>query len=195
MKDAPARISMIMQVTRVAPITLAQNALPREHAAHHAMPSEPSTPQAAHSVAVAQPISSDRNTSTISSHQRNELARTRAASRGTASAAQRGGTVRGCSERPDHDVAGVERHHEQAGQEAGEKDLDDRDVGRHRIDHHGDRRRNQDAERARAGERAERSPSRRSRASSAPAARSWRWSRRSRPTSPTPSRRCRRRAR
>ncbi len=58
---------MIMQVSRVAPITLCQNDDGLSMPCHQAMASEPSTPQAAHSVAVAQPISSDRKTSTISS--------------------------------------------------------------------------------------------------------------------------------
>ena len=58
---------MIMQVMRVAPITLCQNDCQLSMPCHQAMASEPSTPQAAHSVAVAQPISSDRNTNAISS--------------------------------------------------------------------------------------------------------------------------------
>jgi hypothetical protein len=69
MNEAPARISMIMQVTRVAPITLCQNDAQLSAPCHQAMASEPSTPQAAHSVAVAQPSSSDRNTSVMSSRQ------------------------------------------------------------------------------------------------------------------------------
>src|SRR6185312_17569028 len=67
MYDAPARISMIMQVTRVAPITLCQNDSQLSMPCHQAMASEPITPQAAHSVAVAQPNSSAANTSMISS--------------------------------------------------------------------------------------------------------------------------------
>src|SRR5918912_3035435 len=58
-----------MQLTRVAPITLAQNDSQLSAPCHHAIASEPSTPQAAHSVAVAQPISSDRKTKMISSRQ------------------------------------------------------------------------------------------------------------------------------
>src|SRR4051812_25210871 len=69
MYEAPARISRIMQLTRVAPITLAQNACHVSAPCHHAIASDPSTPQAAHSVAVAQPINSDRNTNAISSRQ------------------------------------------------------------------------------------------------------------------------------
>src|SRR3954462_5391656 len=65
MKDAPARISMIMQVMRVVPITLALNESQESEPDHHAMASDPSTPQAAHSVAVAQPSMRDRNTRTI----------------------------------------------------------------------------------------------------------------------------------
>src|SRR5688572_18878108 len=67
MYEAPARISMIMQVTRVAPITLVQNESQLSMRCHQAMASDPSTPQAAHSVAVAQPNSSAANTSRISS--------------------------------------------------------------------------------------------------------------------------------
>ena len=48
---------------------------------HHAIASEPSTPQAAHSVAVAQPISSDRNTSAISAISGPSLADSRSFSR------------------------------------------------------------------------------------------------------------------
>src|SRR5687767_743149 len=62
MKDAPARISMIMQVIRVVPITLAKNDSRVSEPDHHAIASEPRTPQAAHSVAVAQPRSRVRNT-------------------------------------------------------------------------------------------------------------------------------------
>src|SRR6185295_18826759 len=65
MKDAPARISMIMQVMRVAPITLAQNDSHVSVRWYQAIRSEPSTPQAAHSVAVAQPSKRERNTSRI----------------------------------------------------------------------------------------------------------------------------------
>ena len=58
---------MIMQFTRVAPITLSQNDFQLSAPCHQAIKSEPSTPQAAHSVAVAQPASSAVNTSMISS--------------------------------------------------------------------------------------------------------------------------------
>src|SRR5688572_1306496 len=74
MNDAPARISMIMQLTRMAPITLARNDSQLSMPCHHAIASEPSTPQAAHSVAVAQPSSSAANTSAISSSVGNSLA-------------------------------------------------------------------------------------------------------------------------
>jgi hypothetical protein len=59
MKDAPARISMIMQVSRVAPITLSQKRLAISVPLHQASSSAPRTPHAAHSVAVAQPRISD----------------------------------------------------------------------------------------------------------------------------------------
>ena len=68
MNEAPARISMIMQVSRVAPMTLVQKLSQVSAPDHHAMSSEPSTPQAAHSVAVAQPISSTTNTSSDEQH-------------------------------------------------------------------------------------------------------------------------------
>ena len=50
---------MIMQVMRVVPITLCPERRPTiSEPDHQAIASEPSTPQAAHSVAVAQPSSS-----------------------------------------------------------------------------------------------------------------------------------------
>ena len=58
-------------------------------------------------------------------------------------------------ERPDRDVAGIEHHHQQARQKSGEENLDDGDVRLHGVDHHGDRRRDENAERARTGQRAE----------------------------------------
>src|SRR5262245_3228759 len=67
MKEAPARINMIMQVVRVVPITLCQNELRSSEPCHHAINSEPSTPHAAHSVADAQPLISTTNTSRIKS--------------------------------------------------------------------------------------------------------------------------------
>src|SRR5262245_31928036 len=66
MNDAPARISMIMQVRRVAPMTLVQKLCQVSAPDHQAISSAPSAPQAAHSVAVAQPISSTTKTSTMS---------------------------------------------------------------------------------------------------------------------------------
>ena len=62
-----------MQLTRVAPMTLAQKASQVSAPCHHAIASDPSTPQAAHSVAVAQPISNDRKTKAISSRQGRRL--------------------------------------------------------------------------------------------------------------------------
>src|SRR2546423_11494358 len=58
---------MIMQVTRVAPITLSQNDSQLSIRWYQAMASEPITPQAAHSVAVAQPNNSAAKTSRMSS--------------------------------------------------------------------------------------------------------------------------------
>ena len=57
---------------------------------------------------------------------------------------------------PGGDVAGVKRHHQKSRQEPGEKNLDDRNVRRDRIDDHGDRRWNENSQRSRAGERSER---------------------------------------
>ena len=50
-------------------MTLAQNDSQLSDPCHHAIASDPNTPQAAHSVAVAQPISNDRKTKMISSRQ------------------------------------------------------------------------------------------------------------------------------
>ena len=58
-------------------------------------------------------------------------------------------------ERPDRDVAAEERRHEQPGQDPGDEELEDRHFRRYGVDDHDHRRRNQDAERARAGERPE----------------------------------------
>src|SRR4029453_13652756 len=69
MNEAPARISMIIVVSRIAPIALAQNELQVRLLAHQAMASEPTTPHAAHSVAVAQPKSRLAVISRISSEQ------------------------------------------------------------------------------------------------------------------------------
>ena len=49
-------MNMIMQESRVAPIRLCQKVVRVSPPDHHAMPSEPRTPYAAASVAVAQPI-------------------------------------------------------------------------------------------------------------------------------------------
>src|SRR5919109_2648236 len=62
MKEAPARMSMIMDVSRVAPMTLCQNVFSVRAPERHAIASEPSAPHAAHSVAVAQPSSMTPNT-------------------------------------------------------------------------------------------------------------------------------------
>src|SRR5262245_52202354 len=81
MNDAPAKISMIMQVMRVVPITLCQKACHDKEPDHQAMPKEPSTPHAAHSVAVAQPNNSVKNTRRISRVQGMRLADSRNRSR------------------------------------------------------------------------------------------------------------------
>src|SRR5262245_21862719 len=67
MKEAPARISMIMQVVRVVPITLCQNEVRSSEPPHHAINSEPSTRHAAHAVADAEPVISTTNSSRINS--------------------------------------------------------------------------------------------------------------------------------
>ena len=56
-------------------------------------------------------------------------------------------------ERPDRDVTGIEHHHQQPRQKSGEKHLNDGNVRLHGVDHHGDRRRDENAERAGAGQR------------------------------------------
>src|SRR5215210_3403228 len=74
MNDAPAKISMIMAVRRVEPMTLAQNESQVSDPDHQAMAREPATPQAAHSVAVAQPNRSEAKTSAMSNRQGMRLA-------------------------------------------------------------------------------------------------------------------------
>src|SRR6185436_225629 len=96
MKEAPARISMIMQVTRVAPITLCQNDVQLSMPWYQAMTSEPMTPQAAHSVAVAQPHNSAANTSRISSSVGMSCADSRSFSRSDIFGSG-GGVFSGCS--------------------------------------------------------------------------------------------------
>src|SRR5262245_66644597 len=56
--DAPARMNMIMHETRVADIRLSTKLRQVSEPLHHAIASEPSTPYAAHSVAVATPATS-----------------------------------------------------------------------------------------------------------------------------------------
>src|SRR5690349_624361 len=65
-KAAPARMNMIMQLLRVAPISPSQKVAQVSDLLHHASPSDPSTPYAAHSVAVAQPAISTQTMNTIS---------------------------------------------------------------------------------------------------------------------------------
>ncbi len=66
-KAAPARISMIMQVRRVALITLSEKVCQVSVPLHQARKSAPVTPHAAHSVAVAKPRISEKKTAAISS--------------------------------------------------------------------------------------------------------------------------------
>src|SRR4029077_2967994 len=60
-------MNMIIQVRRVALITLSKKVLRLSVPLHHASSSGPETPQAAHSVAVAKPSTSEKNTARISS--------------------------------------------------------------------------------------------------------------------------------
>src|SRR4051794_41750457 len=83
-----------MQLTRVAPITLAQNDSQVSPSCHHAIASDPSTPQAAHSVAVAHPINSDRNTNAISSRQGMRLSDSESRLRRLIGGSARGGGAR-----------------------------------------------------------------------------------------------------
>src|SRR5688500_11065430 len=66
---APARMNMIMQDRRVAPIRLCQKVSRFSPPDHHAIASDPTTPKAADSVAVAQPITMTQTMNTISSTQ------------------------------------------------------------------------------------------------------------------------------
>src|SRR5262245_61754619 len=66
MNDAPARISMIRQVGRGAPRPLVQKLCQDSGPDHQAVSSAASAPEAGHSVAVAQRISSTTKTSTMS---------------------------------------------------------------------------------------------------------------------------------
>src|ERR687894_1209437 len=81
MNDAPAKISMIMAVRRVEPMTLAQSESQVSDPDHQAMASDPVTPQAAHSVAVAQPNRSEAKTSAMSKRQGMRLADARSLAR------------------------------------------------------------------------------------------------------------------
>src|SRR2546421_11860829 len=65
-KLAPARMKRIMHERRVAPIALAENEAQLRPPDHHAMTSAPSTPDAAASVAVAQPITITQTMKTMS---------------------------------------------------------------------------------------------------------------------------------
>src|SRR5688500_17016787 len=65
--DAPARMNMIMHESRVAPIRLAAKLARSRPPDHHAMTSAPTTPYAAASVAVAQPVTITQTMKTMSS--------------------------------------------------------------------------------------------------------------------------------
>src|SRR3954471_8955082 len=65
-KLAPARMKRIMHERRVAPIRLALKVAHDSPPDHHAITSAPSTPYAAASVAVAQPITITQTMKTIS---------------------------------------------------------------------------------------------------------------------------------
>src|SRR5436190_20404123 len=65
-KLAPARMKRIMHERRVAPIRLAEKEDQLRPPDHHAMTSAPSTPYAAASVAVAQPITITQTMNTMS---------------------------------------------------------------------------------------------------------------------------------
>src|SRR4030088_1889542 len=65
-KLAPARMNMIMQDRRVAPIRLSQNVRRLSPPDHQAIASAPSTPEVAASGAVAQPITIPQTMNTIS---------------------------------------------------------------------------------------------------------------------------------
>src|SRR6267142_2216409 len=68
-KLAPARMKRIMQERRVAPIRLEENDSQFNPPDHPAMMIAPSTPYAAASVAVAQPITITQTTKTINTMQ------------------------------------------------------------------------------------------------------------------------------
>src|SRR5262245_1769006 len=68
-KDAPARMNMIMHETRVAPMRLSMKLLHVRDLLHPAIASDPSTPYAAHSVAVAHPAISTQTMNAMRSAQ------------------------------------------------------------------------------------------------------------------------------
>ena len=122
-------------------------------------PARPSTPTAAASDGVARPpyiepsTHAIRNNAGASSFSAAKRSRHRDAARSLRSAS--GTSVRlqrGVDHHPGHEAAGQQ----QARDEAGGEQLDDRDVAEHAVDDHDVRRRDQEAERAGAGERADR---------------------------------------
>ena len=87
---------MIMQVSRVALITLWKNVSRLSVPLHHASSSAPVTPHAAHSVAVAKPSTSEKNTARMSSRQGMSFADSRIFCR-NGIGGSRGGTLCGLS--------------------------------------------------------------------------------------------------
>ncbi len=163
---------MIMQDRRVA----AEQASRRSSTTSAIRPtwqstSEPSTPYAAHSVAVASPRQRARTERTRSAASRNQLARLAKLLANQRQCRSGAGSARRVEQRPEDDVARKKRHQQKARHDAGEKDADDRYVGGHRVDDHDDRRRNQDTERAGAWRATRARPARRSHVASARAAR------------------------
>ena len=104
---------MIMHDTRVAPIRLSTNARRVSDPPAQASTSAPSTPYAAHSVAVAQPITSTTTMNTMSSAQgmswpeRADLLDERRRRLGRRDAVR-------MAPRPPRDVAGEQQHQQEA---------------------------------------------------------------------------------
>ncbi len=88
---------MIMQLSRVALITLWKNASRVSVPLHHARMSAPETPQAAHSVAVAKPSTSDEEHREDQQQAGNELGGLPHLLRGTASAGRAAAALPGLS--------------------------------------------------------------------------------------------------
>ena len=110
---------MIMQVSRVAPITLCQNESQVSERCQAAMTSDPATPQAAHSVALAQPVISTRNTSAISSSTGRRFRRFLSFARSWC--AVRAAEFSSGSRATERDVTAVEYHHQKTGKKPARK--------------------------------------------------------------------------